>query len=459
MSCSPTVELLSSLFLFLSTFGIPSLMPLPSFASSVFSNFTSLLSSSPLLHFFSILFSPFSLRRYFSSSFFCTSVLCCSLLAVLPCPLLLFSFSPPHSCFPVSALPLPTDVATHLLLGSSPLVLSSPLLLGHLPSVLAPLQLAINSPHDGSYCAILSTPHPHFSFICVCTPLPLFFLLCLLSPLSSASALLFSCSFFSVSSLLFLLPLLSSLLFFIPCILTYLSSASVPLLLFFPLYPHFFLLTALLFCSSLLPVSSHLLHLYSSAVHFFPVSFPSSHLLYFCHTSFLSSALKLLSASAFLSHLYPLIFFSAFLPTRLFFLPSFSFSSPPLLLLFLPCVCSSLLLLLSFSASVIALSSLLLFCSSPLLLSCLYQILSSVALFIFCTSSLPASFLLLFYSCFTSMLFPPLQLSNLFLLISLNFILSSALLSYLYPLFIGHGKKGACKAKAGRCLLSNSRCA
>ncbi|XP_040530162.1 uncharacterized protein LOC121111081 [Gallus gallus] len=456
MSCSPTVELLSSLFLFLSTFGIPSLMPLPSFASSVFSNFTSLLSSSPLLHFFSILFSPFSLRRYFSSSFFCTSVLCCSLLAVLPCPLLLFSFSPPHSCFPVSALPLPTDVATHLLLGSSPLVLSSPLLLGHLPSVLAPLQLAINSPRDGSYCAILSSPHPHFSFVCVCTPLPLFFLLCLLSPLSSASALLFSCSFFSVSSLLFLLPLLSSLLFFIPCILTYLSSASVPLLLFFPLYPHFFLLTALLFCSSLLPVSSHLLHLYYSAVHFFPVSFPSSHLLYFCHTSF---SLLLLSSSPLL--LFCLIcihssFFSAFLPTRLFFLPSSSFSSLPLLLLFLPCVCSSLLLLLSFPASVIALSSLL-FCSSPLLLSCLYQILSSVALFIFCTSSLPVSFLLLFYSCFTSMLFPPLQLSNLFLLISLNFILSSALLSYLYPLIIGQGKKGACKAKAGRCLLSNGR--
>ena len=206
---SSSVELPPSLFLFLSTLGIPSLTPLPSLLSSVFSDFSSLLSSSPLVVCV-ISRTLSSLHHYFPFSSSCISVLCCSLLSVLPCPLLLFSFSPPHSCFPVSALPLPTDVATHLLLGSSPLVLSSPLLLGHLPSVLAPLQLAINSPRDGSYCAILSSPHPHFSFVCVCTPLPLFFLLCLLSPLSSASALLFSCSFFSVSSLLFLLPLLSS---------------------------------------------------------------------------------------------------------------------------------------------------------------------------------------------------------------------------------------------------------
>ena len=46
---SSSVELPPSLFLFLSTLGIPSLTPLPSLLSSVFSDFSSLLSSSPLL--------------------------------------------------------------------------------------------------------------------------------------------------------------------------------------------------------------------------------------------------------------------------------------------------------------------------------------------------------------------------------------------------------------------------
>ena len=46
---SSSVELPPSLFLFLSTLGIPSLTPLPSLLSSVFSDFSSLLSSSPLV--------------------------------------------------------------------------------------------------------------------------------------------------------------------------------------------------------------------------------------------------------------------------------------------------------------------------------------------------------------------------------------------------------------------------
>ena len=94
---SSSVELPPSLFLFLSTLGIPSLTPLPSVLSSVFSDFSSLLSSSPLLD----VFFPHPLLSLFSAPLFLLILLlhfclCCSLLSVL-CPLFPLSHSPPPS--------------------------------------------------------------------------------------------------------------------------------------------------------------------------------------------------------------------------------------------------------------------------------------------------------------------------------------------------------------------------
>ena len=77
---SSSVELPPSLFLFLSTLGIPSLTPLPSVLSSVFSDFSSLLSSSPLVVCV-ISRTLSSLHHYFPFSSSCISVLCCSLLS------------------------------------------------------------------------------------------------------------------------------------------------------------------------------------------------------------------------------------------------------------------------------------------------------------------------------------------------------------------------------------------
>ena len=119
MVCSSMFELLYFSFLFLSPFAITPLIPLPSLLSSVFSNF-SLLSSSPLLYFFfhaflSFLCTVISLLLHFRALLFPP------LSPPLPVtPLLLFS----------SSFFCPVSAAAHLVLSSSPLVLSSPLLLG-----------------------------------------------------------------------------------------------------------------------------------------------------------------------------------------------------------------------------------------------------------------------------------------------------------------------------------------
>ena len=85
---SSSVELPPSLFLFLSTLGIPSLTPLPSLLSSVFSDFSSavFLSSSCLCYF---PYSSLSLLCTIISLFPPPAFLCSAVpSSVLPCPLL-----------------------------------------------------------------------------------------------------------------------------------------------------------------------------------------------------------------------------------------------------------------------------------------------------------------------------------------------------------------------------------
>ena len=92
---SSSVELPPSLFLFLSTLGIPSLTPLPSLLSSVFSDFSSLLSSSPLV--------VCVISRTLS--------LLCTIISLFPPPAFLCSAVPSSQSSPARYSPIPISGA------------------------------------------------------------------------------------------------------------------------------------------------------------------------------------------------------------------------------------------------------------------------------------------------------------------------------------------------------------